>query len=384
MKAITYNRILLALGFIGLFIAGFLSIAHVMNASVPCGRNFGCNVVTNDPQYSVFMGIPVAYMGLLGYLVLTVLALVRAMSGLEKTKSLIMPGYFIAAIGTLESLYLQYVSLTKIMALCPWCMASAITMVVTLIVYALLAQHVDEAPVEALKADNAGFRMATVLGAILILALGISGYVLKNQSHLPQTIGGKSIEELNANYQLIPKDAHVFGDRNAPITILEFADMQCPACRRTTPRVEEFINQHPGKIRLVYRHFPLVEKHPLALPAALMSEAAADKGKFYDFLLAVMKSGGDEDLGIDALYTVARTVGLERSEIEKRINDTKDPIYEKVHRDMNEADRLGLQVTPTLFLLMNGKLKFIASSNDVFEALQKSPFKEILDDKAQP
>jgi protein-disulfide isomerase len=374
VKAVLLNRVLLVLGFVGLFISGFLSLAHILNADVPCGRSGGCEMVTKHPS-GIWFGVPVAIWGFGGYLILTALASIRAMKGLEATRGLVMPGYFVAAAGTVGSLYLQYVALFQIHATCYWCLSSAIVMVLTLIVYAMLAQTLEDHRSESVPADSKGFSLATGLAAATILGLAIGMVVLKSG---PKGTDVKIDPKQARMEALIPKDAHVFGDPNAKITVVEFADMYCPACRRASPKLKELIAKNPGKIRMVYRHFPLMDKHPLALNAALISEVAADQGKFFDYLIAVMKREGTEEIGVPALYEVASEVGVDVDEAKKRMQNEKDPIYARVQRDIALSDRLGLQVTPTFILMLDGKITHIASSNDFFETLQASPYKEIL------
>ncbi|HEY0868131.1 MAG TPA: vitamin K epoxide reductase family protein [Fimbriimonas sp.] len=377
MKAVLLNRILLVLGFLGLFISGFLSLAKVLNANVPCGASGGCDAVTNHPSAYV-AGFPVAYIGVIGYAILTLLAIVRTVRGLEQTRSLVMPGYLVAAVGTIASLYYQYISMAVIGTVCWWCLASAVTMVLTLIVYAVLAQAVDDARREELPRDPAGFMTLTGLAAALVFGLAISGVVLANNAKNP-TMGGREIK--TQNEILIPEDAHIYGSNDAPITIVEFADMYCPACRTKSPELKELVDKIPGKIRLVYRHFPLLQKHPYALDAALLSEVAADEGKFFEFLIAVMKAKGIEEAGVPALYDIARKVGLNVEEAKKRIDDEKDPVWQRVHRDIEASDRMGLQVTPTFLVMTEGKVRHIASSNDIFQLLQSPPYKDILTGK---
>ena len=75
---------------------------------------------------------------------------------------------------------------------------------------------------------------------------------------------------------------------NAPITIVEFADLQCPSCRAGYPKVKEIVSRANGKIRMIFRHFPLSgPEHNMALPAAAIAEYAATKDKFYDFVSAI-------------------------------------------------------------------------------------------------
>src|SRR6478609_1741328 len=78
-------------------------------------------------------------------------------------------------------------------------------------------------------------------------------------------------------------DRHVYGDPLAPVTVLEYGDLECPYCRAAAPVLRELVDTSAGRVRLVWRHFPLFEVHPHALTAALASEAAAVHGKFWQW-----------------------------------------------------------------------------------------------------
>ncbi len=80
-----------------------------------------------------------------------------------------------------------------------------------------------------------------------------------------------------------PGNGPIRGDKNAKITIVEFSDFQCPFCEKVFPTVEQVLKEYNGKIKLVYRHYPLVTIHPRAQIAAEAAECAKDQGKFWEF-----------------------------------------------------------------------------------------------------
>jgi len=75
---------------------------------------------------------------------------------------------------------------------------------------------------------------------------------------------------------------HVYGSPEAPVTVLEYGDLECPHCRAAAPVLRELVDSSDGRVRLVWRHFPLFEVHPHALTAALAAEAFAAHGRFWD------------------------------------------------------------------------------------------------------
>lgn len=73
------------------------------------------------------------------------------------------------------------------------------------------------------------------------------------------------------------------GADNAPVTIVEFSDFQCPFCSRALPTVKQVLNEYKDKVKFVYKHMPLVSIHPRAHVAAQAAECAKDQGKFWEF-----------------------------------------------------------------------------------------------------
>src|SRR6476659_2690631 len=99
----------------------------------------------------------------------------------------------------------------------------------------------------------------------------------------PQTRAYRSNEGLLSHpfERAIPVAAadHLLGGEHAPVTIVEYGDFECPNCRQAAPAVKLILGHWRGRVRLVWRHFPLEGVHPHALSAALASEAAAAQGK---------------------------------------------------------------------------------------------------------
>lgn len=80
----------------------------------------------------------------------------------------------------------------------------------------------------------------------------------------------------------ITKDDVIRGNPDAPLTLVEYSDLQCPACAAYAPIIKQLVEKHDGKLRLVYRHFPL-DQHVHAKKAAYAAEAAHKQGKFFEY-----------------------------------------------------------------------------------------------------
>lgn len=78
-------------------------------------------------------------------------------------------------------------------------------------------------------------------------------------------------------------DAPIRGDENAKITLVEYSDFQCPFCEQAFPTVKQIMQDYKGKVRLVYKQYPITSLHPNAMIAAEASECAKEQGKFWEY-----------------------------------------------------------------------------------------------------
>jgi len=85
----------------------------------------------------------------------------------------------------------------------------------------------------------------------------------------------------------VSQQDHITGNANAPVTIIEYSDLECPFCKRFYPTTQQVLKDYQGKVRLVYRHFPLTQIHPYAQVMAEASECAAQQGKFWEYVDAL-------------------------------------------------------------------------------------------------
>src|SRR5579862_3148561 len=75
---------------------------------------------------------------------------------------------------------------------------------------------------------------------------------------------------------------HSLGPEHAPVVLVEYGDFECPLCKQAAPTVRMLLERFAGRVRLVFRHFPLEEAHPHALAAAEAAECAGGQGKFWE------------------------------------------------------------------------------------------------------
>lgn len=152
------------------------------------------------------------------------------------------------------------------------------------------------------------------------------------------------------------------GPADAPITIIEFSDFECPFCTRWHVEVWPKLQEAYGdKIRLVYRDFPLYSIHPNAGPAAEAANCANEQGRFWEYhdLLFAAEQG----LSREAYEAYARQVNLDMSQFNSCLDEKR---YEsEVTADFEYARQLGIQSTPTFFI--NGVALIGAQPFEVFQ-----------------
>ena len=150
----------------------------------------------------------------------------------------------------------------------------------------------------------------------------------------------------------VPVDAHdhSLGPSHAAVTVVEYGDFECPNCKQAAPAVKLLLERFPGRVRLVWRHFPLEEVHPHALGAALASEVAAGQRKFWpmhDLLF-------NDQRHLDPTHLRRHAQSLEL-DVRRYDADMDDTVYlQRVREDIEGASKSGVRSTPTFFV--NGEI----------------------------
>ena len=138
-----------------------------------------------------------------------------------------------------------------------------------------------------------------------------------------------------------------FGPKDAPITIIEFSDYQCPYCVKWDTEVyQRLLQTYPDKIRFVYRDFPLYSLHPEAGPAAEAADCAGEQGRYYDYHDKLFS--GEFELGANAYSQYATELGLDKAKFEDCM--TSHRFKDEVTADYQYASNLGVRSTPTFFI----------------------------------
>ncbi len=143
---------------------------------------------------------------------------------------------------------------------------------------------------------------------------------------------------------------HVLGPADARVTVVEYGDFECPICKQAAPAVKLALNRFAGRMRYVFRHFPLEEVHPHALLAAEAAEAAGGQGKFWQ--MHDLLFDNQSHLKPNHLRSYVEKLELDLVRYDA---DMADELYrQRVREHIDGASRSGVRATPAFFI--NGKI----------------------------
>src|ERR1700746_1037385 len=183
-----------------------------------------------------------------------------------------------------------------------------------------------------------------IVAAVALIAAGSGAmlYRTKRAQLLPvsenRSVPGKSGTEL----------VHIRGNPDAPVTLEEFGDFQCPPCGTFAGFVEELLKEYDSRLRVVFRNFPLAP-HEHAREAALAAEAAGMQGRFWemhDVLYREQVFWSYAPNTRELFESYAGTLGLNLDQFKKDMDGEK--VKERVDSDHARVDSLGVKMTPAL------------------------------------
>ena len=174
---------------------------------------------------------------------------------------------------------------------------------------------------------------------------------LKLARTFPQRPPAPPSEDFSKVYNIESGHSYIKGPENAPVTIVEVLDLQCPYCAHFHPELMETLKSYPeGKIRYMIKNFPL-PFHPQARPAAKAALAAGEQGKYWEMVDKLLEHG--RELSEAKFAEIAKELGLN---VEKFLKDykQKDDLWEKyISEDFALCRKIDVRGTPTFFI--NGR-----------------------------
>ncbi|MGC4190241.1 MAG: Na+/H+ antiporter NhaA [Thermomicrobiales bacterium] len=200
---------------------------------------------------------------------------------------------------------------------------------------------VDLAIDDPLVQDEA--RVGVLLASVLAFALGWIIFRVLDRVQPPSTQLLKLVRPVD------PARDHIRGPVDAPLTLVEYGDFECPFCSRATGSIDDVRAYFGNELRYVWRHLPLTHVHPYALEAAYASEAAARQGDF--FVYGPHLFAHQDALDLDDLLRYAEDLDLDLDRFEADMHDAETLAH--VRDDMLDAELMDVHGTPTFFV--NGK-----------------------------
>jgi protein-disulfide isomerase len=155
------------------------------------------------------------------------------------------------------------------------------------------------------------------------------------------------------------------GDANAPVTIVEFTDFQCPACGAMHPILEEVLKSYGNKVRFVVRDFPL-NIHENAEKAAEAANAANAQGKFFEYIGILFKN--QKALDVPSLKKYASQLGLDRAKFDAALD--RGIYAAEIKKDISDGEVYGVGSTPTIFI--NGVQLRVLSADGLRAAIDRA------------
>ena len=201
-------------------------------------------------------------------------------------------------------------------------------------------------------------------GFIIIVGLIVWGLVLAEKKANREESG------ILLPDQVISTD-HIWGREDASVTIVEYSDLQCPACRSYSFLIDKLMQEEASStvptVRFVYRHFPLAQ-HTNAISAAKTAEAAGMQGKFFEMYKMLFEKQPDWENAGDAktiFINYAESLGLDKDKF--LVDYELKEIEDKINNDYKSGVKASVEATPTFFI--NGKKIINPQSYEEFKKL---------------
>jgi protein-disulfide isomerase len=225
-------------------------------------------------------------------------------------------------------------------------------------------------------------KLLLIMGLIVLLGGGFLLFSNKstNVPTPPEPPKAWTKEAFDALFEQSP---HQKGNPNAPLKIVEFADGQCPMCRRTYRRIISRIGKEIDA-HFAYRHFPLTTIHDRAVPCVVAMEAAGRQKKFWEMYDKIFTQSPEEieagkqpfsdfkpDLSDAAIEKMAKEIGLNMEQFQKDFKD--DSLISEAHTAEQEAGKLGIDSTPTFVIAYKGEYAQAIGIKGLAEKLKDYP-----------
>jgi protein-disulfide isomerase len=350
----------------------YTSFCHV-NATLDCDAVMASS-------YGVLLGIPMAGWALASYVALGFLLQRRRTTvGAARTHATLL-ALALAVWNLGMSLYMAAIATFAIGKLCLLCSGTYVLVVVTTALTWMLARvdlGASGQPILTARRALVG-GVAIIAGLAAVAAVQFAGRPVSGATMTAEEVKERDPEFYQWYTTLpltkdLPPATHSKGPAEAPLTIIEFSDFECPACGMAFRDLHNLAERHPELVRIVFHHFPLdsecnpnvpTRMHRSACLAAIASECAARNGKFWEYHDLLFR--GQDRLGRDDLIAKAVGLGIPADAFTACLDDPA--ARARVLGDASAGGKLGIKSTPTL--VINGR--------EVEGALERSRYEYVI------
>jgi protein-disulfide isomerase len=327
--------------------AGFKSFCNI-------GEAMNCDAVSASGYAELFFGIPLASVAAGWYLALLIVSL--AARNVFWRREAVRAAFGLTALALVMSLFYFFVMAAVLKTFCLFCLVlDGINIVAFVLVLTLKPEGFSKHPPDRAKWKFlSGATAVSLLAMVLGLKLFDAGSVdARTIDELVDSVMTSAPVAVNAGEEL-PSIGH----KDAPITIVEFSDFQCPFCRTAALTLNSVVNRFPGKVRVVFRNYPLdpscnrLVKHSMHRYACLAAKTVvcAQKHGFFEPVYEALFDKQD-NVSAGKVTELAVSAGMNREKLDTCVESEEAGSY--VSRDIEEGERLGIKSTPTLFI--NGR-----------------------------
>jgi len=375
--------LVIILAAVGMFITLYLFSLHIslikgdIKSAPLCGttNGLGCHSVSSSP-YSTILGIPLSSWGILFYSTIILLGVGGVIFWRDSGRAFLRWTFWLAVLGLAFDLYLAYVMVFWIGALCTLCVT---TYVINFFITIILVKGVwqEPRPRISLRAIFPGTRDAEginlyyrnvikglLIGGILsasLISVGASQYLSNSLTEDDRERDLRIKESLSRQTPMAidVKNRPVKGSENAAVTVVEFSDFLCPFCSKAAKYLKVAEAGNPNAARFIFRHFPLDEScnprlssdlHSGACLLAEGSVCAYEQNKFWEYHDIAFET--KNKISRSTILNIASEIGLDLNQFNSCLDSGRG--LEIVKEDINAAFKAGIKSTPTL--LINGRI----------------------------
>jgi protein-disulfide isomerase len=193
----------------------------------------------------------------------------------------------------------------------------------------------------------------SIILVAIVIAAGAAIFLSREPAKVPEN--SEAATPLPAASVPAAGGGHIRGPEDAPLTLVEFGDYQCPSCKAFYPIINEVLKRYPKQVKLEFHHYPLVSIHGNSMGASMAAEAAGEQGRYWEMhdLLFDTQSQWAASQNADAEFlTLANRLGLNAN---KFMQDVRSPVLQqRVLEDVVRARDANLEGVPTIYL--NGEM----------------------------